>query len=55
MLLRTVSQSRAMMSIRVHRRLIVLTFELFWIVVFLLDRLGTGDSGGVPQFMYVNF
>jgi hypothetical protein len=38
-----------------HRKVILLTFEIFWIVVFLLDA-ATGDSGaGVAQFVYVNF
>lgn len=34
--------------------LMLLSFEVFWIVVFLLDRLG-GGGGGIPQFVYVNF
>ncbi len=38
-----------------NRRLIVITFELFWVIVFLLDHLGRGAGGGVPQFVYVNF
>ncbi len=37
-----------------HGGLMLLTFEVFWIVVFLLDRLGGGGSG-VPTFVYVNF
>ena len=40
---------------RANFRLMLLTFEVFWIVVFLLDRLGHGTGGGVPQFVYVNF
>ena len=35
--------------------LVALTFQLFWIAVFLLERLGQGAGGGVPQFVYVNF
>ena len=42
-------------SAQKHRKLIILTFEVFWIVVFLLDRIGPGATGGVPQFVYVNF
>jgi hypothetical protein len=40
---------------RANPRLIQMTFEMFWIVVFLLDRLGQSGAGGVPQFVYVNF
>jgi hypothetical protein len=41
--------------VRSNYRLALLTFELFWIVVFLLDRVGHGTGAGVPQFVYVNF
>ena len=43
------------MAVRANHKLIMLTFEVFWIVVFLLDRIGPGVTGGVPQFVYVNF
>jgi hypothetical protein len=36
-----------------NSRLMLLSFEVFWIVIFLLDRLGTGR--GIPPFVYVNF
>ena len=36
-------------------RPLLITFEIFWIVVFLLDRVGHNSAGGVPQFVYVNF
>ena len=38
-----------------NHRLVPITFEIFWIVVFLLARIGPNASGGVPQFVYVNF
>jgi hypothetical protein len=38
-----------------NQRLMLITFEVFWIIVFLLDHLGRSASGGVPQFVYVNF
>ena len=38
-----------------NRSLILITFEVFWIVVFLLNRVGQAGEGGVPQFVYVNF
>ena len=40
---------------RTHYKLAMLTFEVFWIIVFLLDRVGRGADGGVPGFVYVNF
>ena len=42
-------------AVRTDYKLIMLTFELFWIAVFLLDRIGQATTGGVPQFVYVNF
>lgn len=33
----------------------VLTLEIFWIVIFLLQRLGGDTATGIPQFTYVNF
>ena len=38
-----------------NSKLILVTLELFWIVIFLLDRLSSGGGGGIPQFVYVNF
>ena len=38
-----------------HRGVVLVTFEIFWIVVFLLEQLGQGAGGGIPQFVYVNF
>lgn len=38
-----------------HKRLIIITFELFWILVFVLDRLSGQNSVEVPQFIYVSF
>ena len=34
---------------------ILLTFEIFWILIFLLERLGGQMASGIPQFIYVNF
>jgi hypothetical protein len=36
-----------------NRRIAVLTFEIFWIGVFLLEAAAKG--GEVAQFVYVNF
>lgn len=49
------TMNNAWKATRAHQRLIVVTFEVFWIVVFLLDSLGRGGGSGVPQFVYVNF
>ena len=38
-----------------NRGIILITFEVFWIVVFLLDRITSGGSAEIPQFVYVNF
>ena len=43
------------MAVRTHHKLIILTFEVFWIAVFLLNRVGQSTTGGIPQFVYVNF
>ena len=37
-----------------NKKLIILTFEIFWIIVFLLNRLA-GNVPEVPEFIYVNF
>ena len=47
--------SRIVTALRPHWKIVVLTFEVFWILVFLLDRIGGGTTGGVPGFVYVNF
>ena len=39
----------------VNRTLIILSFETFWIVVFLLEQLSNESSVNIPQFVYVNF
>lgn len=38
-----------------NRETIILTFEIFWVLVFLLDRVSSVKSTGIPQFIYVNF
>ena len=41
--------------ITANRRTIVLTAEIFWILVFLLDRISNVRSVDIPQLIYVNF
>ena len=38
-----------------NRNLILITFELFWIKVFVLARLVSDNPTEIPQFIYVNF
>jgi hypothetical protein len=38
-----------------NRMTIVLTFEIFWIAVFLLEAAGTANDNGAMQFIYANF
>jgi hypothetical protein len=38
-----------------NKKLIILTFEVFWILIFLLDRVTNVNSVEIPQFIYVNF
>jgi hypothetical protein len=38
-----------------NKRTIRLTFEIFWIIVYLLKIIAGDISVEVPQFIYVNF
>jgi len=38
-----------------NMRPVVITFELFWIIVFLLANATNNASTEMPQFIYVNF
>jgi hypothetical protein len=38
-----------------NHKLILMTFEIFWIIVFLLDRVIGTNNVDIPQFIYVNF
>lgn len=38
-----------------HGKAMLLTFELFWILVFVFDQVSGQSSSGIPQFIYVNF
>lgn len=37
------------------RKVIVLTFEVFWIAVFLLEATSGSGGGEVAGFIYANF
>ena len=38
-----------------HRKVIVLTFEVFWVAVFLLEAASGGSDPASMQFIYANF
>lgn len=38
-----------------HKQVIRMTFEVFWIIVFLLDMIANKTGSSIPQFVYVNF
>jgi hypothetical protein len=38
-----------------NSKLIVITFEIFWILVFVIDKITNSDAVDIPQFIYVNF
>lgn len=38
-----------------HKKVIYLSFEIFWILFFVLDMIGNQSGGNIPQFIYVNF
>ena len=42
-------------SIWEKKKIIQITFEIFWTVIFLLNMLSNQTGGSVPQFIYVNF
>ncbi len=46
---------RATSYLWTNRKVVILTFELFWIAVFLLAAAGRGGGPGIAQFVYVNF
>lgn len=47
--------SRVRDWISAHGKLILITFEVFWIIVFVLERVSRTNSVDIPQFIYVNF
>lgn len=38
-----------------YRRPIRLTFEVFWIIIFVLGMIANRTGSSIPQFVYVNF
>ncbi len=38
-----------------NRNVVLLTFEVFWIAVFVLHAMASNSGAQVTQFVYVNF
>ena len=38
-----------------NRKALKITFEVFWILVFVLDMTANQTNSSIPQFVYVNF
>ena len=38
-----------------NRKAVILTFEIFWTAVFIIERLTSATGSAIPQFQYVNF
>ena len=38
-----------------NKKLIIITFELFWVVLFILSNFLMNRTSEIPQFVYVNF
>ncbi len=48
-------KSRVKDHILKNMKVIVITFEVFWIIVFLFANDTNNASTEMPQFIYVNF
>lgn len=38
-----------------HKTTIIITAEIFWILIFLLEKIGSENTTEIAQFVYVNF
>lgn len=47
--------SRALKAVAAHWKAAILTFEIFWIVVFLLEAANSAAPPEAMQFVYANF
>lgn len=50
-----IKMKRAFRILVEKRKVVMLTFEIFWIIIFLLDMIATQTGVEIPQFVYVNF
>ncbi len=46
---------RFLSYVEANKKTIVVTFEVFWLLIFLIDRVTSSNSAEIPQFIYVNF
>jgi hypothetical protein len=47
--------SKLLNELIAHRKIIILTFEIFWIVVYLLYVASTSAPADPVQFVYANY
>lgn len=38
-----------------NKKVVLITFEIFWIIFFILEKIASNSSVEIPQFIYVNF
>jgi hypothetical protein len=38
-----------------YKTTIFITAEIFWILIFLLEKMGSENTTEIAQFVYVNF
>jgi hypothetical protein len=38
-----------------NKKIVLITFEVFWIIFFILEKISSNSSVEIPQFIYVNF
>ena len=46
---------KLIVALQSNRNAILLTFKIFWIIVFILEMTANKSGSGIPQFVYVNF
>ena len=46
---------RLLSTVTENRRLILVCFEVFWIIIAILWSAGSAERVTVPEFIYVNF
>lgn len=49
------AMSKLMDAVRANRTVILMTFKIFWILIFVLEMTANRSGAGIPQFVYVNF
>lgn len=47
--------SKLIVAFQENRKVITLTFKIFWIIIFVIEMIANKSGAGIPQFIYVNF